>query len=110
MIAFLTSPLGKIAIAIVILGLWTAYQRDQAADKAREECQSEQLKKTLDETLRQTKAAEDALEDAREQAEKTKLENDDLATQLEQIKEQTVKLTNSCAVPDDVRRRLSDIK
>ena len=110
MIPFLTSPLGKVLIVILALGAWTVYQREQAANKAREECQSEQLKKTLDETLRQTKAAEDALEDAREQAEKTKLENDDLATQLEQIKEQTVKLTNSCAVPDDVRRRLSDIK
>ena len=110
MIAFHTSPLGKIAVAVILLGLWTAYQRDQAADKAREECQSEQLRKTLDETLRQSKAAEDALEEARDQAEQTKLENDDLAKQLEQIKEQTVKLTNSCAVPDDVRRRLSDIK
>ena len=66
LIAFVTSPLGRWVVIGLAFLAWTAYQRDQAADRARQECQAEQLQKTVDELERQRDAAREALEEAEE--------------------------------------------
>ena len=68
LLAFITSPLGRWVLIGLAFLAWTAYQRDQAADRARQECQAEQLQKTVDELQRQRDAAEAARKAAEEQA------------------------------------------
>ena len=52
LLGFVTSPLGRWVVIGLAFLAWTAYQRDQAADRARQECQAEQLQKTVDELQR----------------------------------------------------------
>lgn len=110
-LGFFLSPLGKAVAVIALLAAWTIYQRDQAADRAREECQAEQLQKTVDELLRQRDVAQQALADAEKQQVVTDREMAVLEAErndiLKQLAEQKIP---SCRIPDDIRKRLHDIR
>lgn len=111
LLGFIASPIGRwIVIGLAFLA-WTAYQRDQAADKARDECQVEQLQKTVDELQRQRDAAEEARKAAEEQAARTAAEMEQLENERDQI---VIDLQDAagdtCRIPDSALERLRDIR
>lgn len=100
------SPFGKIAVAVVALGLWTAYQRADATD----DCVDAQLRaqlETANESLRKAasvaRAAAEEAAAALEDVSVLKGEKDALLEELE-------RRGASCVLPDDVRERLLRIK
>lgn len=110
LLAFAVGPVGRwIVIGLAFLA-WTAYQRDQAADKARDECHAEQLQKTVDELQRQRDAARAALEEAEQRARQTEAEMEQLETARDQIVEELENAGDSCRVPDSAIERLRDIR
>ena len=112
LLAFFLGPVGRwVAIGIAIVA-WTAYQRDQAADKAREQCQTEQLRKTLQEIARQRDAAKAALEEAEKQAAISRSEMSDLERERDELIAEQAKAPpdRACIIPDDVRKRLLNIR
>ena len=110
LIAFFTSPLGRWVVIGLAFLAWTAYQRDQAADRVRQECQAEQLQKTVDELQRQRDAAQQALEEAEKRARETEQEMQQLETARDQIVDQLENAGNSCRVPDSAIERLRNIR
>lgn len=110
LLAFITSPLGRWVLIGLAFLAWTAYQRDQAADRARQECQAEQLQKTVDELQRQRDAARQALEEAEKRARETEQEMQQLETARDQIVDQLENAGDSCRVPDSAIERLRNIR
>ena len=108
--AFITRPLGRWVLIGLAFLAWTAYQRDQAADRARQECQAEQLQKTVDELQRQRDAAQQALEEAEKRARETEQEMQQLETARDQIVDQLENAGDSCRVPDSAIERLRNIR
>lgn len=111
LLAFAVGPVGRwIVIGLAFLA-WTAYQRDQAADKARQECPAEQLQKTVDELQRQRDAAEAARKAAEEQAARTAAEMEQLENERDQI---VIDLQDAagdtCRIPDSALERLRNIR
>lgn len=110
-LAFAVGPVGRWLVIGLAFLAWTAYQRDQAADKARQECQAEQLQKTVDELQRQRDAAEAARKAAEEQAARTAAEMEQLENERDQI---VIDLQDaageSCRIPDSALERLRDIR
>ncbi len=105
------SPLGRIAVLAMAFFAWTAYQRDQAADRARQECQAEQLQKTLAEVDRQRVAAVAARKTAEEQQGKTKAELADLEKENARITKELGKSPPAtCSVPQRTLDRLRNIR
>lgn len=110
LLAFAVGPIGRwIVIGLAFLA-WTAYQRDQAADKAREECQAEQLQKTVDELQRQRDAARQALAEAEARQQQTEAEMKELEDARDRIVEELENAGDSCRVPDSTIERLRDIR
>ena len=110
LLAFVTSPLGRWVLIGLAFLAWTAYQRDQAADRARQECQAEQLQKTVDELQRQRDAAQQALEEAEKRARETEQEMQQLEAARDQIVDQLENAGDSCRVPDSAIERLRNIR
>lgn len=110
LIAFVTSPLGRWVVIGLAFLAWTAYQRDQAADRARQECQAEQLQKTVDELERQRDAAREALEEAEKRQRQTEAEMQELEDARDQIVDQLENAGDSCRIPDSAIERLRDIR
>lgn len=111
LISFFTSPLGRIVAIGLALVIWTAYQRDQAADKAREECRAEQMEATLSEMERQRDAALAALRAAEEQAARTRAEMERLENEQDAIIDDLAERgATACVIPDDIIGRLRDIR
>ena len=110
LLGFVTSPLGRWVVIGLAFLAWTAYQRDQAADRARQECQAEQLQKTVDELQRQRDAAKEALEEAEKRAQQTEQEMQQLEAARDQIVDQLENAGDSCRVPDSTIERLRDIR
>ena len=110
LLGFITSPLGRWVVIGLAFLAWTAYQRDQAADRARQECQAEQLQKTVDELQRQRDAAKEALEEAEKRAQQTEQEMQQLETARDQIVDQLENAGDSCRVPDSAIERLRNIR
>ena len=110
LLAFITSPLGRWVLIGLAFLAWTAYQRDQAADRARQECQAEQLQKTVDELQRQRDAAKEALEEAEKRAQQTEQEMQQLEAARDQIVDQLENAGDSCRVPDSAIERLRNIR
>lgn len=110
LLGFVTSPLGRWVVIGLAFLAWTAYQRDQAADRARQECQAEQLQKTVDELQRQRDAAKEALEEAEKRAQQTEQEMQQLEAARDQIVDQLENAGDSCRVPDSAIERLRNIR
>lgn len=111
LVAFVTSPLGRIVAIGLALVIWTAYQRDQAADKARDECRAEQMEATLAEMQRQRDAAIAALAEAEAQAARTRAEMERLEEEQDAIIDDLAERgATACAIPDDIIERLRDIR
>lgn len=111
LIAFITTPLGRIVAIGLALVIWTAYQRDQAADKARQECRAEQMESTIAEMERQRDAALEALRQAEEQAARTRAEMERLEEEQDAIiSDLAERGAAACVVPDDVIERLRNIR
>lgn len=108
MIQLLASPLARLAgIALAFLA-WTAYQRHDAARDARAECRADQLQATLEEVQRQKDVVDTTLADAEREAAQSDRELADLSKRLEEINAN--RNESSCVIPDDVLRRLRDIR
>lgn len=111
LLGFIASPLGRWVLIGLAFLAWTAYQRDQAADRARDECQAEQLQKTVDELQRQRDAAEAARKAAEEQAARTAAEMEQLENERDQI---VIDLQDAagdtCRIPDSALERLRNIR
>lgn len=111
LLGFIASPIGRWVLIGLAFLAWTAYQRDQAADRARDECQAEQLQKTVDELQRQRDAAEAARKAAEEQAARTAAEMEQLENERDRI---VIDLQDaagdSCRIPDSALERLRDIR
>lgn len=111
LLAFAVGPIGRWLVIGLAFLAWTAYQRDQAADKARDECQAEQLQKTVDELQRQRDAAEAARKAAEEQAARTAAEMEQLENERDQI---VIDLQDAagdtCRIPDSALERLRNIR
>ena len=111
LVGFIASPLGRWVLIGLAFLAWTAYQRDQAADRARQGCQAEQLQKTVDELQRQRDAAEAARVAAEEQAARTEAELEQLEKDSEQIVIDLQEAAGeSCRIPDSALERLRDIR
>ena len=110
LIAFFTSPLGRWVVIGLAFLAWTAYQRDQAADRARQECQAEQLQKTVDELQRQRDAARQALAEAEARQQQTEAEMKELEDARDRIVEELENAGDSCRVPDGTIERLRNIR
>lgn len=109
-VGFFLSGTGRwIAVALALL-LWTAYQRDQAADKAREECKAEQLQATLDETLRQLDESRKAVADAEKRADETESEIAALEAERDRINDEAKQNISECVIPESITRGLHNIK
>lgn len=111
LLGFIASPIGRWVLIGLAFLAWTAYQRDQAADRARDECQAEQLQKTVDELQRQRDAAEAARKVAEEQAARTAAEMEQLENERDQI---VIDLQDAagdtCRIPDSALERLRNIR
>lgn len=111
LLGFIASPIGRWVLIGLAFLAWTAYQRDQAADRARDECQAEQLQKTVDELQRQRDAAEAARKAAEEQAARTAAEMERLENERDQI---VIDLQDAagdtCRIPDSALERLRNIR
>lgn len=111
LLGFIASPIGRWVLIGLAFLAWTAYQRDQAADRARDECQAEQLQKTVDELQRQRDAAEAARKAAEEQAARTAAEMEQLENERDQI---VIDLQDAagdtCRIPDSALERLRNIR
>ena len=110
LLAFAVGPVGRWLVIGLAFLAWTAYQRDQAADRARQECQAEQLQKTVDELQRQRDAAKEALEEAEKRAQQTEQEMQQLEAARDQIVDQLENAGDSCRVPDSAIERLRNIR
>ena len=110
LLGFIASPLGRWVVIGLAFLAWTAYQRDQAADRARQECQAEQLQKTVDELQRQRDAAKEALAEAEKRAQQTEQEMQQLEAARDQIVDQLENAGDSCRVPDSTIERLRNIR
>lgn len=106
----LTSPLGRVVVALIMFFAWTAYQRHDAAREARAECQAEQLKKTITEISRQRDAAKEALTDAREQSIVTATEMTRLQTDHDQLQRDYEDAKESCQIPEPAIERMRSIR
>lgn len=108
---FLQTTAGRLIAAGLALWLWTAYQRDQAADEARAECQETALRATVAEQQRLLEAAKKTAQDAQVQASQSNREMAALRRDTESINEDAKPLAaNPCAVPEPARRRLQNIR
>jgi Flp pilus assembly protein TadB len=111
LISFATSPVGKIAAIGLAVFVWTAYQRDKAADSARAECQAAQMEKTIAEITRQRDAAKDALREAEARIDASEKEMDVLKGEKDAIMAELAdRGATSCVVPDDIIKRLRNIR
>lgn len=111
LLTFLVGPVGRWILIVLAFLIWTAYQRDQAADEARNLCEAEQLQRTLEEVMRQRDAAQRALEEAEERAEQTQEEMAQLETERDRIIEDLQERgTTACVIPDDILERLRNIR
>lgn len=111
LITFSFGPIGRWLVIGLAFLAWTAYQRNQAADRARSECQAEQLQKTIIEITRQREAAKAALKAAESLAEITRVELEALERARDEIvAELDASKDDLCVIGDDLRKRLSDIK
>jgi hypothetical protein len=109
-LGFFTSGVGRwIAIALAFV-IWTAIQRDQAADRARAECKAEQIQATLDETLRQLAEADKAVTEANEQADRSESEVIALEAERNRINEEAKQNVGECVIPESITRQLRNIK
>jgi hypothetical protein len=109
--AFISTPLGRVVAIGLALVIWTAYQRDQAADKAREECRAEQMEATIAEMERQRDAALTALREAEAQAARTRAEMQRLEEEQDAIIDDLAdRGATACAIPDDILERLRNIR
>lgn len=109
-VGFFLSGTGRwLGVALALL-LWTAYQRDQAADKAREECKAEQLQATLDETLRQLDESRKAVAEAETRADETESELVALEAQRKRISDEAKQSDSECVIPESITRELRNIK
>lgn len=111
MMAFLTSPLGRVILIGAALLAWTVYQREQAADRARGACQTETLQRTITEISRQRDALESALLEAEKQSERTEAE----LRQMEVARDEAMQTlqghaSDSCVIPADALERLRSIR
>ena len=101
---WLSSPTGRVVVALVLLGAWTVYQRADAAHDAREAVWAE----VEEEYDRQRAEAEKLRQEARERADEVEEE----LTRLEELQNDFVNdpANESCDIPDDVRQRLLEIQ
>lgn len=110
-LGFLVGPIGRWLLIAGALFIWHVHKVDQARDEARAECQAETIRRTLQEVIRQRDAAKLALEAQRKQAEISRKEIAELEKENVAIVESLGESSaDSCVVPDDIRRRLQNIR
>jgi hypothetical protein len=111
LIAFALSPFGRIALIGLAFLAWTAYQRDQAADRARAECRADQIQTTLNEVVRQRDAARAAQEAAEIQAHRAQQDMAELETEREKITKDLARDADvDCRIPVNTIERLRNIR
>lgn len=108
---FLSNRWVQIGLALVLLALWTAQQRDLAASAARSECRTAHLEQTIAEMERQRVAREGAILQAREQEQRTREELEALEREHHAIVESMQgRGSGSCTIPVDALDRLRAIR
>lgn len=102
----LRSPIGRAVGLLLAFVAWTTYQRLDAASDARQSCNDAHFVAQVAEQERQLAVAEKIAQDARERADRAESE-------MLQLREAANEIANgiegSCAIPDDIRRRLRAI-
>lgn len=108
---FLKSGGGKILVFALALSIWTTYQRMDAGTKARASCESSHLKAQIAEQNRQLEVSQKIAQDARARAEEAQTQLTALKGVADGLrKELETRSDADCAIPDDIRRKLRDIK
>ena len=101
---WLTSPTGRVAVALILLGVWTWYQRADAAHEAHEAAWA----KVAAEYQRQQAEAAILKAEARDRADAA----EEKIRELTEMKDEIVEAAgdDACDIPDGVRERLRTIQ